>query len=192
MENKKGIFLKFFTIFFIAIVAIAYFAEQKIDQTVHLTFILPFALVLSIIGAAIAAVAIPGVREIEAYEPPLNYPEKPIEEIQSGLKRIRILRMLSHGPILLLLIIAVPLFLGPEQLHDKLLPIWEGAFYLMIGGFFLGAFLRGLNCPRCGNRYHLKMTLGNKSRLYNEFTKKCVYCGLRLDGKEISGGGGRC
>ena len=108
------------------------------------------------------------------------------EQIELGLSRIRFRRRLSHLPFAIFF--ATGLLSGllglivPSAIHD----LWQNTlFKFLIAPFAFGSItalvvpVLGLKCPRCGNYFHA----GQRYR--NDFTRKCLNCGLRLDGGNI-------
>jgi hypothetical protein len=108
-------------------------------------------------------------------------------DISRGLKRIRFRRKLSHAPFLsafaiggfmaLLKVVAPSVCSAIAQNQ-----IYQLGFSLLIavGGICaLFVSVMWMKCPRCGELFHC----GERYR--NDFTRKCLHCGLRLDGSNI-------
>ena len=112
-------------------------------------------------------------------------------EIKEGLARIRRIRFFSHIPFFSVFIVA-----GALAFLRLLIPeigelIWSNQVFQLFWGllwfcgivsFFLGFTLRYLKCPRCNEYFHVNY---NEFIKRNEFTRKCLHCGLGLDGKDV-------
>lgn len=66
--------------------------------------------------------------------------------------------------------------------HNLFQALWNLLWVLAVAGFFVSFVLPGAKCPRCGKEFHLKRT-GLFYRA-NEFSRACMNCGLRLDGRD--------
>ena len=110
-------------------------------------------------------------------------------ELAAELRKIRILRVIAHVPLLAFIVVAlaVPVLrsllpqVGEALWHNPLFQVlwpllWVGGFI----AFFVGFAVRALECPGCGKRFHVRSN-GN-SWVYNEFCRSCMNCGLRLNG----------
>jgi hypothetical protein len=73
---------------------------------------------------------------------------------------------------------------------------WSGLFYLFAAGAFLSLMTMAGQCPRCGQGffkvagYNPRHRLGSHghtaARFYmNIFARKCLNCGLRIDGSDL-------
>lgn len=111
-----------------------------------------------------------------------------LAEIEFGLQRIRFRRRVSHvpffsafalsGAVALLNLVAPNL--GTVLSQNFLFKIPFGLLFLVgIPCVFLVSVV-GLKCPRCGKLFHC----GERYR--NDFTRKCLHCGLRLNGSNIN------
>ena len=108
-----------------------------------------------------------------------------LKELHDGLREIRETRRLSHWPFHIA--IGLALFFGFIRSN---FPSFDGSFADKMIVALLGvAFVVGivlimfvsvidLRCPRCREFFHAK-----KRRYRNDFARKCLNCGLRLDGR---------
>ncbi|MCE9625317.1 MAG: hypothetical protein K8R69_07705 [Deltaproteobacteria bacterium] len=73
---------------------------------------------------------------------------------------------------------------------------WSGLFYLMVAGVFLSLLNLARQCPRCGNGFFKRQRLKPEDGLsqmerpgigfnINGFSRKCLSCGLRIDGSNL-------
>ena len=110
------------------------------------------------------------------------------QRLQAGLREIRGRRRLSHVPFFV--VAALALFLSVLR---GAWPSFSGSFgeklaIGLLGIAFLPALISmmfvsviNLRCPRCREFFHAA-----KGRYRNDFARKCLNCGLRLDGKNAS------
>ena len=113
-----------------------------------------------------------------------NLPPIDSAEILSGLKKIRRRRWLSHIPFFSSFVIAgfIAILNATVPGVSKVItrsPLFQPAFttLMVVGGIcILFISVAGLKCPRCGNKFHF----GERYR--NDFTRKCLHCGLLLNG----------
>lgn len=103
-------------------------------------------------------------------------PQKSIDE---ALAQIRWRRRLSHVPAAVLVV----LVLTRVVLRRSGVELWlggatvENGVVLAAGALLLLVPVASAICPRCTNLFHL----GPRHR--NDFARACLWCGLRLDGK---------
>jgi hypothetical protein len=105
--------------------------------------------------------------------------------IQARLTRLRWLRYLSYGPmaafaflVLVESLAAPPLSESANQAANLILPF---AF----AGFALSFWMRSHRCPRCGLPFfqsRRRLPGGALFPVWNDFTSKCLNCGLPIDG----------
>jgi hypothetical protein len=109
-------------------------------------------------------------------------------DVASSLRRIRRRRLRAHGAFGLIFAIALVglvvrmawpgiSFTLTDWLWFRVL--WISLFALAIYAFFFES-VADLLCPRCEKPFHM----GPKYR--NDFTRRCLNCGLRLDGSNIA------
>ena len=111
-----------------------------------------------------------------------------LAEINAGLGKIRLRRRISHLPFLSCFVLAGLMALlkvtAPEACHAiSQNPVYQlFSSVLVVVGMVCVMFISvvGLRCPRCGNFFHC----GEHHR--NDFTRKCLRCGLRLNGSNAS------
>ena len=106
------------------------------------------------------------------------------ENIRDGLMKIRIFRRVCHYPIIAFIVLAVVMQVLPDSIKELIKPVFNLFFGLAFISFFLGFFVRQLTCPNCNLKFHYKK-LGIGYR-YNDFTSKCMNCGLKLNNKSPS------
>ena len=100
------------------------------------------------------------------------------------LQRIRVLRWLAYGGFF-------SAFVGPGLLYLALPESWQPVKQWLISGWviagflgsWLGFYVDGLRCPRCGECVFLspKGNMWDK----NPFSSRCRHCGLKLDGSNL-------
>ena len=119
----------------------------------------------------------------------MNFEPIPNTDVAAGLEQIRTLRTIAHVPLLALIVVALSVTVLRSALPEVGEAIWNDSLFqflwplLWAGGFisfFVGFVVRGLECPGCGKRFHVRSD-GN-SWVYNEFCRSCLNCGLRLNG----------
>lgn len=109
-------------------------------------------------------------------------------EIEAGLRKIRFRRRLSHGPFVTAFLLAGLMLLLKLVNSEASSAIARTTIFQFLSQALIavGAILilfvpvAGLRCPRCRNLFHC----GNNHR--NDFTRKCLNCGLRLDGSNAN------
>jgi hypothetical protein len=103
------------------------------------------------------------------------------ERIAEGLRDIRRRRRLAHAPselffgtgLCLAVLRTVCSECVPGLQHALVVALWP------LGGLLIASFfipVAGLHCPRCGNLFHMG------PRYRNDFARRCLHCGLRLNG----------
>jgi hypothetical protein len=114
--------------------------------------------------------------------------QKSPEALREGLREIRSQRRLAHLPFVFVAFFAFffgfiranfPAFDG--SFADKLILALLGV--AMVPAVLLMMFMSVINlrCPRCREFFHAA-----KGRYRNDFARKCLNCGLRLDGRNAS------
>lgn len=102
--------------------------------------------------------------------------------IGDGLAQIRWRRRLSHVPAGVLIV----LVLTRAVLRRSGVEMWlggatlENGVVLAAGALLLLVPVASARCPRCT---YLLFHMGPKYR--NDFARACLWCGLRLDGKNV-------
>lgn len=61
---------------------------------------------------------------------------------------------------------------------------WPLALFGFVAAIPLGWAIGETRCPRCANRFHVG-TSRRFGAIQNGFTRKCMHCGLRLDGRNV-------
>lgn len=111
-----------------------------------------------------------------------------LAKIEFGLQRIRFRRRLSHIPFfsafalsgaIALLNLAAP-SMGAVISQNSLFKIPFGLLFLVGVPCVFLVSVAGLKCPRCGKLFHC----GERYR--NDFTRKCLHCGLKLNGSNAN------
>lgn len=109
------------------------------------------------------------------------------EVIRAELRKLRWMRYASHGPMAAFaLVVLVELFASPP-LRDSANHTANLLLPFALGGFVLGFFLRNRPCPRCRLPFFLtrrKLPGGRALPVWNEFSGKCLNCGLGIDDGE--------
>ena len=110
--------------------------------------------------------------------------ERPMPtEIQEGLRKIRLRRLISHGPFCTFFLtgllsaglsLVAPLAAHALTHHPLFNLVLAPIGFASVTMFFVSVV--GLKCPRCNNFFHAG------PRYRNDFTRKCLHCGLRLNG----------
>ena len=113
-------------------------------------------------------------------------------EIQKKLGNIRKLRFFCHMPFLLIFGIGLTkvglnLFQpdAAKAIFDNsvLLFFVKLIFVWLFAGFFVGILIRRQKCPRCGDYFHSRKN--GSYFFYNDLARKCLNCGLKLDGSNV-------
>ncbi len=103
------------------------------------------------------------------------------EHIQNELKRLRTLRLVCHGPFMAIIIVAALNFIAPASLK----PIANSIAYICAIWFFVTFFfsfkVNSFTCPNCQQKFHVKVS-SNGWHALNLLTRRCVNCGLMLNG----------
>jgi hypothetical protein len=117
------------------------------------------------------------------------------QEIRNGLYKIRVIRFLSHFPFLMIFLFILSFMIFPLEWVKRVGPLFESFLYWSFLGVILWFVVRRLLCPRCGHKFHhrgsdYRKSVGIDSILgaffeYNDFARKCTYCGLKLNGSNI-------
>jgi hypothetical protein len=110
--------------------------------------------------------------------------QKSGEQIRTKLKSLRMLRVASHFPWLMVILLGLVYVILPAGGRQFILPIYQLFFFWAAAGFFLSYLIRRYPCPRCGERFHYRRRGERFLSLYpyNDFATKCMDCGLKLDG----------
>ena len=119
------------------------------------------------------------------------------QEIASGLthiRRVRLIRNLCMAPFFGVFLVGALLELARTVVPDMANAIWSNGWFkvfwfvlwaaAVIG--FLASFLAEVDvgsakCPRCGNTFHSGPS-AKWGFIRNSYARKCVNCGLRIDG----------
>jgi hypothetical protein len=106
-------------------------------------------------------------------------------QVRMGLKKMRHRRLRLH----LLLVAEALVFAVLSGLIQKLAPVAHPFVSFMLGILLFGLCLwtfgrvRGLPCPACRRPFCFRN--GRPFYYYNDFTRSCLNCGLKLNGSNI-------
>ncbi len=136
-------------------------------------------------------------------------PFKTQEEIRKGLGPVRWLRWMAMFGLFLpvgltaLIVLAHKLSGGGMSFMVSGAPwthrFWDALYYTFTAGAFFSLLNLARKCPRCGNGFYQRRGFrqsGPKSKLnhpgwrfnVNTFSRRCLNCGLRLDGSNADEG----
>jgi len=110
-------------------------------------------------------------------------------DIQAGLSEIRLVRTISHLPLLALIVVALGEFalrsflpeIGEAIWHSSAFQVaWQLLWLAAIISFLVGFAITRMDCPACGKRFHVRTN--GTSFVYNTFCRSCLNCGLPLKG----------
>jgi hypothetical protein len=123
-----------------------------------------------------------------------------LQEISIALRDIRVLRHqrnICMAPFFSVFLVGIPLALANNFAPGVVSAIWHSSWFSVVWGLlwvgaivgFLLSFpmewrLGSVACPKCQKSFHA----GPSPRwgvLRNSYTRKCLNCGLRLDGGNI-------
>jgi hypothetical protein len=109
------------------------------------------------------------------------------EVIRAGLRKLRWIRNLSHGPMAAFALLVLVEMLASPPISDSANRAANVVLPFAFAGFVLGFWLRRRRCPRCGlpffqTRY--RFASGRAWPVWNEFSSKCLNCGLHIDGRD--------
>ncbi|OOZ38857.1 hypothetical protein BOW53_13960 [Solemya pervernicosa gill symbiont] len=106
------------------------------------------------------------------------------KELAEGLGRIRQTKSLTDYPLLIFTVCVVVFFvLKKLNLEAWFKPIYQLSFVLAILGFIMLFVQESIKCPNCGKKFNVK--INGYSFVRNLFSRKCMNCGLKLDGSNI-------
>lgn len=103
------------------------------------------------------------------------------EYINSELEKLRSMRKLCHRPLALLFVLASLSAFTPAVLKPLASFIGTVCVLVFFATFIYSFKINRFPCPRCGKRFHIKNTKSGFF-IYNLFTRKCLNCGLLLNG----------
>ena len=109
------------------------------------------------------------------------------------LEDIKGLKNLSAIPLLIFLVCVVIFFiLKFFGIDSWFLPFYQISFFLGIFGFFMSLVKSHVKCPNCEKMFNRR----EKSReiagmnfstwVFNVFTRKCMNCGIMLNGRNVN------
>lgn len=107
------------------------------------------------------------------------------QDLLEGLSRVRKSKYATDVPLGIFLGVVVVFFvlkgLGFESWFK---PIYQLSFVLFFWGFAMLFIQENIKCPNCGKKFNVKI---NGARYFrNLFSRKCMNCGLRLKGDNVS------
>lgn len=107
------------------------------------------------------------------------------QDLLEGLTRVRKAKYATDIPLGIFLGVVVVFFvmkgLGFESWFK---PIYQLSFVLLFWGFAMLFIQENIKCPNCGKKFNVKI---NGARYFrNLFSRKCMNCGLRLKGDNVS------
>ena len=100
------------------------------------------------------------------------------------LDRIRFAKYWTDIPLLVFLITAVCFFILKEfHVEGWFKSFYQMSFFLFFLGFAMLFVQENIKCPNCGKKFNVK--INGSSYFRNLFSRKCMNCGLRLNGKNV-------
>jgi hypothetical protein len=113
-------------------------------------------------------------------------------DIHAGLaeiRRLRFRRAFLAAPIAGIVLCLVPLlafdaFPLRSYVLATFIVCWPLAAFGFVASIPLWWVISETRCPRCANRFHVG-TSRRFGAVVNGFTRTCMHCGLRLDGRNL-------
>lgn len=105
--------------------------------------------------------------------------------LRAGLRNLRWMRYASHGPMAAFALAVLVEFFSSPPLQDSANHAANVLLPFALGGFLLGFVLRSRPCPRCRRPFFQTRRMipgGRALPVWNEFSGKCLNCGLPIDG----------
>ena len=105
--------------------------------------------------------------------------------VSARLTRLRWLRYLSYGPMVAFTLLVLVELLADPPLSDSANRAANLILPFAFVGFALSFWMRSHRCPRCGQPFfHTRRRLpgGMQFPVWNDLTRKCMNCGLPIDG----------
>lgn len=107
------------------------------------------------------------------------------QDLLEGLSRVRKAKFATDVPLGIFLGVVVVFFalqwLGCESWFK---PIYQLFFVLLFLGFAMLFIQENIKCPNCGRKFNVKINGAYYFR--SLFSRKCMNCGLRLNGDNVS------
>ena len=123
-----------------------------------------------------------------------------LQEISKSLRDIRVLRLqrnICMAPFFSVFLVGIPLALANNVAPSTVSAIWHSTWFstvwgLLWAGAIVGFFLSipaewrisYAACPSCNKPFHAAPSR-HWGTIRNTYTRKCLNCGLRLDGANI-------
>ena len=112
---------------------------------------------------------------------------KPLPPAAAGFKlaRLRWVRYLSYGPMAAFALLVLVESLASPPISESANRAANLVLPLAFAGFALSFWLRAQRCPRCGLPFfqaRRRLSSGTRFPVWNDFTSKCMNCGLPIDG----------
>ena len=113
--------------------------------------------------------------------------ESSTEKIKMELGKLRLIRFVCHFPWLMLIILSISILILPAEWKNNIVAVNQIFMAWSFFGFILSFFLHYFECPKCGAKFHFRQYGKGllSGYMYNDFTRKCMHCGLRLNGSNI-------
>lgn len=109
-------------------------------------------------------------------------------DIRAELKRVKRLRFICYGPFAFTFVLYLTNALVSRWVKIDFGPIEFILFIWVVYGLLRSYSVGKFECPLCGNKFHSRR-YGNgflSLSRYNNLTKKCMNCGLELNGSNIN------
>jgi len=102
------------------------------------------------------------------------------------LKRIARIRLSVKVPPLILATYGGAIYAGIVNLNSQISKFILSILAMATMASFVLSFVsKNIKCPRCAKRFHVKEIEYGTGRFQNDFTRKCVNCGLPLRTKTM-------
>ena len=119
-------------------------------------------------------------------------PPPPPSDVHAALaeiRRLRFRRAFFMAPLAGIVLCGLPVTLFDAfPLRSYVFATFVVCWPLAMVGFMawlpLGWAISETRCPRCANRFHVG-TSRRFGAVQNSFARKCMHCGLRLDGRNL-------
>ena len=105
------------------------------------------------------------------------------------IRRLRFRRAFFMAPMAGIVLCGLPVALFDafplrSYVFAMFIACWPLAIFGFLASIPLGWVISETRCPRCANRFHVG-TSRRFGAVQNSFTRKCMHCGLRLDGRDL-------
>ncbi|MDH5480637.1 MAG: hypothetical protein OEX11_07750 [Nitrosomonas sp.] len=109
--------------------------------------------------------------------------EIPSKELKAKLKNRSWVRKVFFISVLAFILIwCVGAFILVDELIELRNYLFYAALFVWVVILASGLYLHNAKCPRCGNKYSAQPKW---PYMFNTFSRKCINCGLKLDGSYI-------